>query len=213
VATHKGAPTLAGWDDGAVTAAQEEEKARLRAAVLAARRAMPDEARVSAASLLTAAVLTLPEILAATRVAAYVPIGTEPSTSELLDVFGSLGVRVLVPVLRDDLDLDWAIYEKPGRMSPGPRGLWTGDGPRLGVGAVSGAEVVIVPALAVGTDGTRLGRGGGSYDRALARVPAGRPVVALLYDGELLPAVPCEPHDRAVTAVVTPGGVHRVGAA
>jgi 5-formyltetrahydrofolate cyclo-ligase len=195
-----------------VTAAQHE-KARLRAAVLAARRAMPVEARVRAASSLTAAVLTLPEILAATSVAAYVPIGTEPSTSELLDVLRSRDVRVLVPVLRDDFDLDWAIYEKPGRMSPGPRGLWTPDGPRLGVGAVSEAEVVIVPALAVGADGARLGRGGGSYDRALARVPAARPVMALLYDGELLPAVPCEPHDRAVTTVVTPGGTHRVGAA
>ena len=195
-----------------MTAAQDE-KARLRAAVLAARRAMPDEARASAASSLTAAVLTLPEILAATSVAAYVPIGTEPSTSELLDVLGSRNVRVLVPVLRDDLDLDWAIYEKAGPMSPGARGLWTADAPRLGVGALSGAEVVIVPALAVGADGGRLGRGGGSYDRALARVPTGRPVVALLYDGELLPAVPREPHDLAVTTVVTPGGTYRVGAA
>jgi hypothetical protein len=41
-----------------------------------------------------------------------------------------------------------------------------------------------VPALAVGRDGTRLGRGGGSYDRALARVGAAIQTVALLYPGE-----------------------------
>lgn len=194
-----------------MTAAQED-KARLRAAVLAARRAMSAPARARAASSLTAAALTLPELVAATTVAIYLPIGTEPSTAELLDVLRSRDVSVLVPVLRDDLDLDWAIYEKPEQMSPGPRGRWTPEGDRLGVDAVSGAGVVVVPALAVGADGTRLGRGGGSYDRALARVPAAHLVVALLYDGELLTAVPSEPHDRRVTTVVTPAGTHRVGA-
>ena len=70
----------------------------------------------------------------------------------------------------------------------------------------------MVPALAVGASGTRLGRGGGSYDRALARVRPGVPVLALLYDGELLDEVPAEPHDRAVTLVVQPSGVTRFGA-
>jgi 5-formyltetrahydrofolate cyclo-ligase len=156
-------------------------------------------------------VLTFPEVMTARTVAAYVSIGTEPPTAELLDVLRSRDVRVLVPVLRDDLDLDWAIYENPDKMSPSQRGMWTPEGDLLGVQAVAEADVVLVPALAVGADGTRLGRGGGSYDRALARVPAGRPVIALLYDGELLPGVPAEPHDRRVTAVITPSGAHRVG--
>ena len=45
-------------------------------------------------------------------------------------------------------------------------------GPRLGRAAVAEAQLVVVPALAVDRRGLRLGRGGGSYDRALARVPA-----------------------------------------
>jgi 5-formyltetrahydrofolate cyclo-ligase len=196
-----------GDDAGTAT----EEKAGLRAALLAARRALPESARAEAASLLTAAVLTLPEVMTARTVAVYVSIGTEPPTAELLDVLRSRGVRVLVPVLREDLDLEWAIYENRDRMSRGPRGMWTPEGDLLGVQAVAEADVVLVPALAVGADGTRLGRGGGSYDRALARVPAGRPVVALLYDGELLAGVPAEAHDRRVTAVITPSGAHRVG--
>jgi 5-formyltetrahydrofolate cyclo-ligase len=56
----------------------------------------------------------------------------------------------------------------------------------------------------------RLGRGGGCYDRALARVPVGTFVCALLYDDEVLDAVPSAPHDRRVTAVVTPSGVTRL---
>jgi 5-formyltetrahydrofolate cyclo-ligase len=49
-----------------------------------------------------------------------------------------------------------------------------------------------------------MGRGGGSYDRALARVAPTAFTVALLHDGELLDSVPSEPHDRRVQAVITP---------
>jgi 5-formyltetrahydrofolate cyclo-ligase len=59
----------------------------------------------------------------------------------------------------------------------------------------------------------RLGRGGGCYDRALGRVPVGTFVCTLLYSGELVEEVPAAPHDRPVTAVVTPEGVTRLGRA
>jgi 5-formyltetrahydrofolate cyclo-ligase len=186
-------------------------KARVRAAVIAARRAVPAPERAAAASQLTAAVLSLPEVGAARTVALYSSIGTEPATTELLDVLQSRDITVLLPVVCDDLDLDWAIYAGRDHLSPTARGLWEPATPLLGVDAVARADVVVVPALAVGADGTRLGRGGGCYDRALARVPAGRPVVALLYDGELLPAVPAAPHDRRVTLVLTPSGSHLPG--
>ena len=186
-------------------------KKELRAGLLAARRDLSVSARAAAASSLTAAVLNLPEVLAAGTVAAYVSIGTEPATAEVLNVLQSRKVRVLLPVVRDDLDLDWAIYENRAHLSPERLGLLTPVGPRLGLEGIAAADVVLVPALAVAEDGTRLGRGGGCYDRALQRVRPGVPVVALLHDGELLPAVPAEPHDRKVSAVVTPAGVRRLG--
>jgi 5-formyltetrahydrofolate cyclo-ligase len=52
--------------------------------------------------------------------------------------------------------------------------------------------------------GLRLGRGGGSYDRALARVGAAVPTVALIYDHELLDEVPAAPHDQRVSMVGQP---------
>ncbi|MGH3743069.1 MAG: 5-formyltetrahydrofolate cyclo-ligase, partial [Micromonosporaceae bacterium] len=55
----------------------------------------------------------------------------------------------------------------------------------------------------------RLGRGGGSYDRALARLAPGTPVIALLYDDELIRQLPTQPHDRRVTAVITPSAGRR----
>ncbi len=112
--------------------------------------------------------------------------------------------RLLLPVLRPDNDLDWAVFR--GTLVPAARGLREPAGPRLGTGAIAGAELVIVPALAVDRRGVRLGRGGGSYDRALHRVGPATLVVAALYDGELLDEVPEQPHDQRVDAVVTPSG-------
>jgi 5-formyltetrahydrofolate cyclo-ligase len=134
-------------------------------------------------------------------IAAYVPLGPEPGGADLPEV---LGDRLILPVLLPDNDLDWVRYQGPDSLRPGPRGLREPSGPRLGVDAIAEATLLIVPALAVDRSGLRMGRGGGSYDRALAR--AGRAYsVALLHDGELLATVPGEQHDRRVHAVITPG--------
>jgi 5-formyltetrahydrofolate cyclo-ligase len=150
---------------------------------------------------------TLAEVVRARAphaIAGYAPIGGEPGGPALPEVLSGGGVPVLLPVLRDDLDLDWAPYHGPQSLHPGPRGLREPDTPRLGVSAIAGVDLVVVPALAVDVTGVRLGRGGGSYDRALARVPESTLVVALLYDGELVDRLPADPHDRPVRAVVTP---------
>jgi len=195
----------------ALVEAVGEAKARLRAAVLAARRAAGAEQRALASAQLTRLVLDLPVVGAARCVAAYVSFGTEPSTAELLAGFSSRSVRVLLPVLRDDLDLDWAMYDGSHRMAQGIRGVPVPDGPSLGLESISTADVVIAPALAVDGVGHRLGRGGGSYDRALARVPSRTVVVTPLYDGELLDDVPADEHDRRVDLAVLPTGVHHLG--
>lgn len=130
-------------------------------------------------------------------VAAYVPMRTEPGSVELLDALAARGVRVLAPVLLADRELDWAEWD-PARHDLAED--------RLGLDAIGTADAVLAPALAVGPDGMRLGRGGGSYDRALARIGRGVPVIALLFDGETGVDVPAEAWDRPVTAAVTPSG-------
>jgi 5-formyltetrahydrofolate cyclo-ligase len=111
---------------------------------------------------------------------------------------------VVLPVLLPDGDLDWASYEGPESLAPGPKGLLQPTEPVRGSGTVARADVVLVPALAVDASGQRLGRGGGSYDRALARVGGQVPTVALIYDGELVDDLPAEPHDRSVRAAIRP---------
>src|SRR5439155_16938282 len=161
-------------------------KAELRARLLARRSALDADQRTAAGRLIRDAVLAAPQVQMAGTIAAYYSIGAEPDTHGLVYALWKRGSYVLLPVLRPDLDLDWASYEGPESLRPGPRGLTEPAEPPRGVAAVSRADPVIVPALAVDRRGVRLGRGGGSYDRALARVGPQVPTIALLYDAELL---------------------------
>jgi 5-formyltetrahydrofolate cyclo-ligase len=143
------------------------------------------------------------EVRRAATVAAYVSVGREPGTGVLLDALAEAGKRVILPLLLGDNDLDWATYDGPDSLATARRGLLEPVTPALGPDAVATADVVLVPGLAVGADGVRLGRGGGSYDRALGRVPVGTFTCVLLNDDEVLDRVPAAPHDRPVSAAAT----------
>ncbi len=185
------------------------DKAAMRARLRAARAAMTPDERSAAAHALRDAVLSLPEAEMAGTVAAYFSVGAEPGTRGLVYALWKRGSYVLLPLLRDDWDLDWASYEGPDSVRPrtdGRHGLAEPAEPPRGVDAIARASLVIVPALAVDSRGMRLGQGGGCYDRALARVSAAVPTVALVYEGELLDEVPSAPHDRGVRLVARSGG-------
>lgn len=188
------------------------QKAGLRKEILATRSRLTPRERKAAGQGLRDALLEMPQAAMAGTIAAYVSIGTEPDTVGLVFAFWKRGSYLLLPVLREDNDLDWASYEGPDSLAPGPRGLLQPTEPTRGVTAIASADLVIVPALAVGRDGHRLGRGAGCYDRALTRVGPAVPTVALLYEDELLDTVPAEPHDQRVRAVAQPmRGITRLG--
>jgi len=182
----------------------KEEKAALRARLLAARAGLSADQRAAAGRAIRDALLDRPEVQMAGTIAAYYSIGAEPDTRGLVYALWKRGSYVLLPVLRPDGDLDWASYEGPGSLVPGPRGLREPSEPPRGVDAVARADAVLVPALAVDRAGNRLGRGGGSFDRALARVGPLIPLIALVYDDELIDRVPAEHHDARVRAAVSP---------
>jgi 5-formyltetrahydrofolate cyclo-ligase len=188
-------------------------KLALRDQLLTSRHRRPLPEVGEAASAIARHLLADPHVRRAATVAAYVSIGTEPGTGLLLDALVEAGKRVLLPVLLRDGDLDWAAYTGAGSLVPARLGLLEPVGPRLGVDAVATADVVLVPGLAVAPDGMRLGRGGGSYDRALRRVPVGTFTCVLLYDEEVGVAVPVEAHDRPVRAAASPSGVTPLGPA
>lgn len=182
-------------------------KIALRDQLLTARNRLSLAEVAAAGAAIAENVMSLPQVRRAASVAAYVSIGTEPGTGLLLEELRRAGKRVILPVLLPDNDLDWAAYD--GSLVAARRGLLEPPGPRLGVQAIATPEVMLLPGLAVDGRGIRMGRGGGCYDRALARVPLDTFTCVLLHDGEVLDEVPAEPHDRAVAAAVTPNGLSR----
>ena len=134
-------------------------------------------------------------------VAGYVPLPNEPGGPSLPEYLSGVCRRLLLPVVLPDRDLDWALFA--GGLAPGPFGLREPAGPRLGPSAITKAQLILVPAVAL----ARQVLAGGW--RALSRVRAGF-VAALVYDEELVPAVPADPHDVRVQAVVTPSGITRM---
>lgn len=190
-----------------------EEKDRLRRQVRARRTHRSARRKQEVAERLAEVVLTIPAVADARCVSVYASRPGEPGTGPLIETLAARGVRLLLPVLGTGLQRDWAEYAGPDDLrerAPGRPPEPSGE--PLGAAALRDADVVLVPALAVGADGTRLGQGGGWYDRVLQHVRPGAPVVALLHEDEVLDAVPREAHDMSVTAVATPEGWHPIGA-
>ncbi|HET6877663.1 MAG TPA: 5-formyltetrahydrofolate cyclo-ligase [Jatrophihabitans sp.] len=185
-------------DAGSARTASAADKAVLRRRYLEARAALPVAALDEARAAVRAHVLERQAESGWRCVAGYIPLRTEPGSLELLAALRARDVDVLVPITLPDRDLDWARWE--------PDGL----GPALGVGAIGRADAVLVPALAVADDGIRLGRGGGSYDRALSRVGPRVATVALLHAGERVARLPRDPWDVPVAGVVAPTGWERL---
>ncbi|NIL62004.1 5-formyltetrahydrofolate cyclo-ligase [Salinispora arenicola] len=189
-------------------------KLATRTAVLARRRRLTDAHRADAARLVQAGLVALVRRLRPRRMTAYLPVATEPGGPDLpvaLHAALPVGAELLLPVLRADLDLDWAPWTGPDDLVASGRGMREPTWPPLGKSAVAAADLVVLPAVAVDRRGVRLGRGGGSYDRALARVPATTLTVVPLHEGELVDVLPREPHDRPVRAVITPAeGLRRL---
>jgi 5-formyltetrahydrofolate cyclo-ligase len=186
------------------------DKSVVRVEVLGARRARPATERDADDERLVRHAIEL--VAASRRVAAYAPLPYEPGGPSLLPALSAAVAELLLPVVLPDRDLDWARFD--GSLASGGALLGVAEptGPRLGPAAISTVDLVLVPAVAVSVTGVRLGRGGGSYDRALARVSPGTSVVALLYEDELRAELPAAPHDRPVTAVLTPSGLRPLDA-
>jgi 5-formyltetrahydrofolate cyclo-ligase len=181
------------------------DKDALRLRLTAARAARGPAGLADAGANLAAAAAALPT---SRRVAAYVGVGTEPPTAQLLEALRAGGAEVLLPVVLPDGLLEWGrLPDHVGLLERGPLGLLEPPPPYLGPDVVAGADLVLVPALAVDRRGNRLGRGRGYYDRALALLPDDVRVLAVVFEDEVLDEVPVEPHDRPVCGALLPSGL------
>ena len=144
--------------------------------------------------------LALPELNEAQTVFCYVSYGGEVETHRLIQQLLIKGKRVVVPRCRENGIMDCVPIKDLSELCASTMGILepTEDAPLIDWQAV---DFAIVPAVACGEDGSRLGQGGGYYDRFLEQVHC--PFAAICLEQFLLPTLPCEPHDQTMNIIVT----------
>lgn len=183
-----------------------DRKRALRAELRERRRIMPSAERQAANADITAGLIRLAQDLHVKSLSAYLSTADEPSTREFLQWACEHGIRVLLPVSREDGLLDWASYDGD-EESVDLLGMPTPTSELLGPIAINEVDLIIVPAAAVDRTGMRMGWGRGYFDKTLGSMEACPPVYAVIFDHELVESVPKERHDRPVDGAVTPSGI------
>lgn len=132
-----------------------------------------------------------------TRIFAFASFGREPDTWQLLRWLWSRNRAAWLPRVVGRQMRFYAVRGEDELAPTGYRGVAEpestndADLPRPG-------DLIIVPGLAFTTEGARLGRGGGYYDRFLARRPADAQAIGIGYRVQLVDSLPFASHDAFI---------------
>lgn len=182
------------------------QKRALRAELRERRRNLTTSEREKATAAFTDRLVELTTRLGAKSISAYLPTADEPNIRAYTDWALQQGIRVLMPISRDDGLLDWVVSDGESETD-GPFGWPEPLGELLGPIAINDVDLIIVPAASVDRTGMRMGWGRGYIDRMLGSMETCPPVYAVIFDNEFVQSVPTELHDKPVDGVVTPSGV------
>lgn len=177
------------------------EKKALRQEMLAVRRALSSEMTADMRKRLTENLLSLPAYRAARRILAYLALPGEADLDDFLREALAAGKEVYVPVCLPERRMEAGRLPDMEHFEEGPYGLRD-----LPAGyetiAPEALDLILVPAVAAGRDGTRLGHGAGYYDRYLLRVAEGKRI-GVIWDFQLVPTVPTDAFDQKLCGIVT----------
>lgn len=179
------------------------QKQQIRARVRARRAELSVAERLASGASLSEQLVRLVTARNARSLSSYMPVGSEPDIRDFIAWADAEGLDVLFPSSRDDGLLDW-IRPTGNGMVTGKYGIHEPLGTLLSPLAVSDVDLMLIPACAVDRTGMRLGWGRGYFDRTLGSMENRPPVFAVIYDEDLLDAVPRDVHDVAVSGIVTP---------
>jgi len=186
-------------------------KRALRADLRERRRNTTSLERSNASAAVTAHLIDLTEELGVGYLAAYLSTPDEPGTREFLRWAWDRGIRILLPISREDGLLDWAPYDGTASGDAAEDedllGMPTPTTEVLGPIVINDVDLIVVPAAAVDATGMRMGWGRGYFDKTLGSMERCPPVYAVIFDSEFVDSVPSEVHDQRVNGVVTPSGV------
>lgn len=178
------------------------EKAALRARFKARRAALGAEYRAKAGERVVDTLLGYSPFAFASVIALFASIRDELPTDSLVKAMRRAGKHVLLPRVEEAVDeLTLCEFSSMAHLDRDRFGIRSPDGPPF-TGSV---DLVFVPGLAFGKDGSRLGYGGGFYDRLFARPEHAAALrCGLGYAEQIVEQLPAEAHDLRLTHVATP---------
>lgn len=184
------------------------DKRELRRRMLACRRALSVEERASRSAAITEKLLSLEAVQKARTVFAYAAMEDEVQTEPLIASLLDRGKRVAIPLVIGKRAMEAALVPSMDAMETGAYGILTVRAERREILAPQEIDCVIVPGVAFGLDGSRLGMGGGYYDAFLPK--AERAVrVAAAFQCQISEDIPSLPYDCGVDWIVTEQGVFK----
>ena len=182
------------------------DKASIRARSIQKRKAMPEEEYRSKSELISLRLFSFCVERQIKVIHCFLPMVArrEPDISRFIDMALDGGIRVIVPeVVKGQLEMRHHWYKKSTRLQDGH---WGVSVPSASDEAdPSFAELIMVPMLAAGRKGYRVGYGKGFYDYFLSRIDA--VFVGVCFSNELVDHVPNEPHDVQVHYFATDEGI------
>ena len=182
------------------------EKRALRAELRQRRRTRTTTERETDTAALTATLQRFAEERQVESIALYLSAPEEPDVRPFLNWAFERGIRVLLPITREDGLLDWAVCDGASEAE-GLAGVPEVVGEVLSPLAINDVDAILAPAAAVGHDGVRMGWGRGYYDKTLGSMANRPPVYAVIFDAEYLDEVPRETHDEPVDGIITPSRI------
>jgi 5-formyltetrahydrofolate cyclo-ligase len=188
----------------------EEAKAALRVKARAARASLDHAERAEAARAAAGHFFEGIALKPDDVVAAYWRIRDELDCQPILVRLMDSNQKVVLPVVTGEEEpLDLRVWEQGASLYEAGFGtLAPSDlAPR------AEPDIVIMPLLGFDSKGTRLGYGGGYYDRTLAGLGRKPLLVGLAFAAQELDEIPREAHDVPLDAVVTEAGVRHFGSA
>lgn len=138
----------------------------------------------------------------------YASVGSEVQTGRLIDLLHKKGCQVCLPVIAGRGVMHAAVYAPGDALETDRFGIPTPVSGRIVL--PEAIDIAFLPGLAFTPSGTRLGYGGGYYDRFLAGTKARR--IALAFAAQLVERLYADAWDLPVHGIVTEAGLHRIDA-
>lgn len=183
-------------------------KAQLRQERLALRDAIPADARIEMSLAMADLAGDAIDIAPGEIVSGFFPIRSEVDIRPLMHRLAARGAKLALPIVQDRQTIVFRELVAGAPLVDTGFGT-TGPGPDA---AVLDPSLLLMPLSVFDDQGNRIGYGAGHYDRAISRLHAKgmKPrLIGIAFDCQKIDAVPAEPHDVPLDAILTESGLRQ----